>query len=145
MQKNNPTTIYLSELYERALDKHELYYDLLVKEREAIDANKIENLEEYSNIERALMAEIGVLKKCIDAIESQADSTEDASTLRILELKTQTGDIRDKALALNAENRYIIESKMATIREDLKSIRSKIGSASPYHKIGNPNIIDISR
>jgi hypothetical protein len=141
----NPKQKYLSELYTKEKNNLELYIDLLSKIREAIDTNKIEKLGEYTNIEETMMAGIVSVKLSIDSIEDQGIGTTNPTDIKILELKAQVGILKDKALALSKENRYIIEMKMAIIQEDLKTIRSKTGSKSPFNKIGNPQIIDISR
>jgi hypothetical protein len=140
---------YIDELYARAIAAYTDYRSLLEKEREAITARDADKIEEYLRVDEETAVTIGEIMKCISACEadfskqgSMAGSQATAVTARLREeLERISAEVR----TLIDGNRDLCAFSMTEIETERNNLTAKTTPPSPFNKIANPGIIDITR
>ena len=134
----------LKETLLRQREKFHAYLGLLEKEEESIAAGNIDRLEVQIRMEEEIVQEITNFQKIIlplDELYSRAYPVKEKS---IPMLRDSLEKVRQRVLQRNKKNRVLLREKMSSVRHEIKSLRMKVDTVSPYADIGVPTLVDIT-
>ncbi len=133
----------LREMLITQREKFNNYFNLLVKEEEAILNEDTEKIEVHIQVEHSILKEISSLGKVIKPLEAMYKIKFPKEEKTIPKLKNSLNVLKEKVLARNEKNRNLLKQKIIFLRQEIKSIKKNYKSQSPYSKLGKPSIIDI--
>ncbi|GMO47408.1 MAG: hypothetical protein Ta2G_02830 [Termitinemataceae bacterium] len=124
------------------------YLDVLDKQKGVIVDGRAEDIISHVELEEKIVADIFMIQKSLDPIQSMfksawAGSVSDA--VEIPQMSATVESLKVKAIELSRRNKEMLENRMIAVRNEMKSLRSNPYAAnkSIYADPKTPILVDI--
>jgi hypothetical protein len=133
----------LRELLVVQREKFREYLFVLDREKSDIETGNVENLTEHVEIENQVVAEIFTFQRTIEPLELMCRSGSFGAS-DIPAIKSTLESLKDEVLKKNAENRALLSSRMASLRQEIGALRNPFRRGNPVYGSGSePRMVDI--
>jgi len=127
----------------RQRDNLQGYLRVLAEQRNTVESRDAERIALHVELEQSVMRDITSLQKVILPLRELYSRRYGAMEDETAGIERSVEDLRRKALEKNRENRSLLKTHMAAIRNEISSLRKNIRVRSPFSDIGVPTLIDI--
>ncbi len=127
----------------RQRDNLQRYLRVLTEQRKAVESRDAERIALHVELEQSVIRDITSLQKVIVPLRELYSRRYGATEDETAGIERSVENLRQKALEKNRENRSLLKTRMAVIRNEIFSLRKNIRVRSPFSDIGVPTMIDI--
>jgi hypothetical protein len=136
-------------MLQRQQEALERYLRLLELEGEAIRLEDADRLEAYVQMERLRLEEIGALHRVIVPLEELCAGSRTAGAApppapALDEVRRALARLRGQAAASSRGNCRLLAERMESLRQRIRRLARPRPPASPYARLADPALVDIS-
>ena len=133
----------LKEHLLRQRAKFENYLLVLDKEEESIRSGNLEALKAQVELEKGIVEEIYAFQRVIDPLQDMYRVAYPTADPELPAIETSLEHLRIQVLAHNEHNRSLLREGLATLRQEIHSLRMPKQAKSSYGDVDTASVIDI--
>ena len=116
---------------------------MLEKEEESIQSGNLHALQAQVELEKSIVEEIYALGRVINPLEDLYRMAYPQAEHEIPSLELSLESIKTQVLEHNERNRRLLKESIASIRQEIASLKTARQPKSPYGDVVAPSMIDI--
>jgi uncharacterized protein YoxC len=145
------------ELLKTQRDRFQTYLEALDKQKDVIQSGTTDDLLRHVELEEKIVADIFSIQKVIDPLEEMYQSVRVKSPAKsgsksakkvsgedeVISLKEALDGLKAEALIRSQRNRELLAKRMAELRSEINSLKSKSYARRKFESNTGPSYIDI--